>query len=355
MSSYDVLVDPHLLCIPNPCESADQLEGFLTCLKGWIGFLDSDQVTVLLSDSVRFALADDGVYPDHTVLKRLLTQFQVELLDFKSAWSIILTILSRTPSLEDHFGVKTALHREESLECDPSALLARLRERCRNAFEVDLVITALHLSCLASTDNTATPVIAASPVVADVQPTWFKIDVEVHDVQQNEDRPKYGVAFPLRIAEQIAIATGPDSLSESLSLWEEWQNASSEEVVFKTINRRVDDLQAQGVGRGKRTFILGPHFVESLRKWGASSRRDYAMVTVESCARIVLDIPKNEVKPFRVSEAANAEQVSRDDKSLGFRTHLTKSGVGLRLMLWEHPNGTIEFANIGGKSELDIQ
>jgi hypothetical protein len=355
MSSYDVLVDPHLLCIPNPCGSADQLEGFLTCLKGWIGFLDNDQVTVLLSDSVRFALADDGVYPDYNELKQLLMQVHVELFDIKSAWSLITTILSRAPCLEEHFGVLEVSHRQESMKCEPDAILSRLRDRCRRAFEADLVMAAIHLACVNSPDSTEIPVVAAVPFLAGLQPTSLNVDAEVIDILQVAEPPTYCLTLPTQIAEQIAIAFGPEAINESLTLWEEWKNAASEEAVFNTITRRVDELRAQGVGSGKQSFVLGPHFVESLQKWGASSRRDYAMVTVESCARIVLDVPKNEVKPFRVSEAANADQVSRDDKAVGFRTHLTKSGVGLRLMLWVHSDGTIEFANIGGKGELVIQ
>jgi hypothetical protein len=78
------------------------------------------------------------------------------------------------------------------------------------------------------------------------------------------------------------------------------------------------------------------------------------MVTVESCARIVLGIPKNPINEFRERVDGNAKQRKREDGALAFRTHLTKKGVGLRLMFWRHTDGTIEFANIGGKGELLI-
>ncbi|QAZ66814.1 hypothetical protein C3Y92_05980 [Solidesulfovibrio carbinolicus] len=102
-------------------------------------------------------------------------------------------------------------------------------------------------------------------------------------------------------------------------------------------------------------FEIGSGFVHSLHTWGANSRHDYAMVIIESCARIVLGMPKNSINEFRESAKATAKQRIRvDDGALAFRTHLTKKGVGLRLMFWRLAGGTIEFANIGAKGDLEI-
>lgn len=78
------------------------------------------------------------------------------------------------------------------------------------------------------------------------------------------------------------------------------------------------------------------------------------MVLIESCARIVLGIPKNTLNEFRENSKATSKQRVREDGALAFRTHLTKKGIGLRLMFWKKQNGTIEFANIGDKDELEI-
>jgi len=78
------------------------------------------------------------------------------------------------------------------------------------------------------------------------------------------------------------------------------------------------------------------------------------MVLIETCARIVIGYPKNELAPFRI-DANSSKQRSREDGSRAFRTHLTKKGPGFRLMFWETPTGLIEFANVGDKDELVIE
>jgi len=78
------------------------------------------------------------------------------------------------------------------------------------------------------------------------------------------------------------------------------------------------------------------------------------MVLIESCARIVLGVPKNPIKEFRINSKPTSDQRVRHDGSLAYRTHLTKKGAGLRLMIWIRPDGTFEFANMGDKDELEI-
>ena len=70
---------------------------------------------------------------------------------------------------------------------------------------------------------------------------------------------------------------------------------------------------------------------------------------MESCAEAVLDLPTIEIKPFNKARRAS-------DLANPLRAHISKSGVGIRLMMWQRPatERCIEFANVGGKKEEEI-
>jgi hypothetical protein len=153
---------------------------------------------------------------------------------------------------------------------------------------------------------------------------------------------------------KIPLASSHDALLSQLGVWEVWRNATDERAAVNAINLCVAEIEESGVRpERKPEFRLGASFLESARRWGFGNRSDYARLLIESCARIVLGIPKHSVEPFRES-ADSHQQRSRDGGALAYRTHLTKKGAGFRLMLWRIPDGTIEFANVGDKDELVI-
>ena len=119
---------------------------------------------------------------------------------------------------------------------------------------------------------------------------------------------------------------------------------------------RKNDLLGVGTGDGSatKTFRLGPQLLETARRNAFGSRSDLAMNLIESLARILLGVPKNPVEAFREDERPTSPQRRRADGAIARRPHLTKHGAAFRLMFWELADGTIEFANVGPKSELEI-
>ena len=103
-------------------------------------------------------------------------------------------------------------------------------------------------------------------------------------------------------------------------------------------------------GTGERArlkrFQVGEQFLESAKRNGFGTR----MNVIDSCARILLDVPKNYIESFRVG-ADSYKQRFRGDGAGTFRTHLTKDGPGYRLMFWQLKDGSLRFANVGPKPE----
>ena len=249
----------------------------------------------------------------------------------------------------------TVLIEEDSFEWAPAVILDRLSRNCRSALRGDLLIAGIKdWECV--TDSLESHLMVASGGVTEHPlPTIITIKAEIHDIGiVLEDRGRMR-ELPICISQSIPIVFSHEQLIETLDLWSVWDGASSEEGVRCCIDARVKNLISLGaVDDEVCDFVIGKCFVASLKGWSANLRRDYAMVTVESCARVVLGIPKNPVSEFRQSAEGTAKQRIRDDGALAFRTHLTKKGVGLRLMFWKLIDGVIEFANIGGKDELKI-
>lgn len=355
MLVQEVIIDPFLLCLPNPCNSLDQLEDFISAIAGWRGFLDRADTCVLLSDSARVALHTDGEFPHRHRLAELIDKFECTFADANTISKVANSILERTPTLEDHFGINAILIKEDTFELAPAVVLDRLKANCRSAFRDDLLIAGIKDNECVTGSMESRLMVASGRLAENPLPTIISIKAEIHDIDMvSKDSGRKSV-LPISLSQSIPVSFSHEQLIDSLDLWAIWEEASSEEAVRLCVESCVKNLISSGADAdGKCDFLIGSGFVASLQAWGADVRRDYAMVTVESCARIVLGIPKNPNNEFRESANGNANQRTREDGALAFRTHITKKGVGLRLMFWRRTDGTIEFANIGGKGELEI-
>ena len=157
--------------------------------------------------------------------------------------------------------------------------------------------------------------------------------------------------LPARLDNAMPVAFGCEALIGRLGSLALWKLAESEMQVSEAVKARIRELEFSGAAESgtAKQFRIGSRLLESARRNGFGSRLN----VVDSCARILLGIPKKPVKPFRISEISE-NQRTRSDGSKAFRSHLTSEGPGYRLMLWEMANGTIEFANVGPKLELLI-
>jgi len=349
---HEIVVDPYLLCLPNPCSTADQLETFISSLLGWRGLLNRGDACVLLADSVRIALSDDDEYPHRHRLSQLLTKYQCEIADVKTISDLADGILKGSPCFEDYYGIDVIVIDEDKTDIQPSLILTRLKRNCRTSFAE--ILASISVVRQLKPEGSRDSVLVASALEDDsITPVPDEIDV-VSEVQICF-RTGIGSDAPVNVVDKIPVSFKHEEISNQLDAWELWDNASSIDSAVSAIEMCVQNLVDSGVSPdAKVEYTLGSNFIDSVRAWGAGTRSDYAMIIIESCARIILGIPKNALNEFRVDSKSTSAQKTRADGSLAFRTHLTKKGAGLRLMLWRKPDRTIEFANVGDKDELEI-
>jgi hypothetical protein len=179
----------------------------------------------------------------------------------------------------------------------------------------------------------------------------LRFSVTLVDLDNPEIKAKLALPLPARIDHAVPVAFGREALIGRLGSLELWKAATSELQVRDAISARIRELEDSGAAQPgtAKQFRIGHQFLGSAKTNGFGSRLN----VVDSCARILVDIPKKPIKPFRVSEQSD-KQRTRTDGSKAFRSHLTSDGPGYRLMFWEMADGVIEFANIGPKFELVI-
>jgi len=354
-NSVNLALDPFLFCLPNPCRTADQIEIFVSALLEWSKLLRNQDICMMVSDAARVALIDDEEYPYYHKLLNLLKKFKIEVADHKTICDLTIYLLERTPSLEETFGLSSVRYDDSNTFVEPSILTDRLKSNTCAALKEMLVIISVvkEIDCgiygtsiLASTLEDKNKCDSPSDVGINSIVQGIKWDIEGKNQQ---------ISFPIPINNTIPLVISYNDLTKKIGAWKLWRNAGCEEAAIEIIELCVQNLIESGLdAKRKKKYKLGPYFLETSRTWGCFARSDYVMLLVESCARIVLGYPKNPLKEYRISEDSREQHV-RDDGACAYRTHLTKKGAGLRLMLWTLPDGTIEFANVGDKDELVIR
>jgi len=300
------------------------------------------------------ALLDDGEYPYQYRLRELLRTHKCQSADHETICRLTQNLLERTPSLEDSYGVRAILFDETKTRVAPSVMVDRLKNRTRAALIEMLVIVSVEQQATSSSCGSTVVASAMDDSGRDADPPDIHLSSEVHDWSWIGDELHPLPPFPAAIAASMPVATSHIALLKQLGVWEVWNNAGSEDSAMDAINLCIEELLASGVdGEHRRQFQLGNRFLESARHWGFGSRSDHARLLIETCARIVLNVPKNTIDEF-LEAGSSTRQRRRDNGALAFRTHLTKKGAGFRLMLWKLPDGMIEFANVGDKDELSI-
>ncbi|MDA3835539.1 MAG: hypothetical protein PF495_19375 [Spirochaetales bacterium] len=348
-ATQEIVVDPFLLCLPNPCSTGDQLELFIDSLLGWKRLIDHRDARVLLSSSAQVALNDDGEFPHRHRLVALIDHHNFEIADQKTISQLVDGILNRMPSFEDYFGIDDILIDDYLVE--PTLMLSRLKENCQQAFAEILSTISLIQQIEPTVHNELMIGSSISNKSTDPIPDEVRVESKIDAVnfcKQGLNQPE---TFPHTVDNKISISFSHEELLDGLSLLAVWEQDSTEYSALSAIEMCIKNLVDSGVDPGQMAdFALGPHFLDSTSKWGGT----YIMNTIKSCARIILGIPQYALNEFRVTAKSTSQQRTRADGALAYRTHLTKKGVGIRLMVWKLPNESYEFANIGPKNELEI-
>lgn len=348
MQNHSIILDPYLLCLPNPCIEYKQLEDFIFSITNWTSLFSSGKQNILISDSIREALNNDDEYPLRHKLHDLIVKFKCNFADANTITKILNSILTRSPSLEDFLGINDILYDEDSVSIIPIKILDRLKQNCKLAFLKDIIKIGIKISSSSSEEVELETIIASTSFEK-----LFLSDVEINaDVYEVESINKLSVIFPYKLSQNIPIIFNYKQWESLLDINKIWKNTNSQDEIAHCIKVTADKISLPASKDESRKFLIGDGFIPSLRKWDSAGK--FSNNIMKSCAHIILNQPKYELNIFRTSSNKHSNQIIRHDGAKAFRTHLSKNKLALRLMFWERIDGAIEFANIGSKNELKI-
>ena len=101
-----------------------------------------------------------------------------------------------------------------------------------------------------------------------------------------------------------------------------------------------------------RDFDIGSSFYQSLIDNECAPGMKFGSVLFDTIVHLISGSPKSSLDVF--TKTKDSDEPRMHGKLTAYRTHITKSGRGLRLMFWRADSGVIIFANVGNKSELEI-
>jgi hypothetical protein len=346
----DLLVDPYLVYLPRYCDQVEQLDQFVENLLSWSDLLRRQDLAVLFPAVCLEALLKEGYYPYEHEFRRMAANVKADHLAPDLVCKVAQEVLERTPRLEEKCEINFVDFEDNGCQVVPEIFVTRLTGDVAWGLKYALAVVACYQ--LATDEAKVFLMISAeSAPVESFASHELQIAVRVNGIDCSDVCGSLTNSLPLDVCRALPVAFRGVSMLQTVGSLQLWARATSSADVRDAINTRVEDLLASGTGKREAVlvFCVGEDFLESAKRNGFGARLN----VVDSCARILLGVPKYSVEPFRVS-AGSSDQRTRADGAYAFRTHLTKDGPGYRLMFWELENKSIEFANVGPKGELVI-
>jgi hypothetical protein len=351
-----VLLDASLLAIPNSAGTANQAEAILGRVIDWARCLHSHSAVRVaqLSDTADM-LATLGYFPSEPNIRALLSMFALEHVysveDIRRPINALLeratpflgvfgcevlkpSTISTKPEILDKYEKPLRIAGARTLSSILSAALAR-RLDLRGLIFAALGLPSPNFDCL-------------------------EIRCQVEEIQIS------GVCdhlhAPFSAYGEVNLAWSYEELLTNQSAAEVWKSAQDARDIHLAVALEVLGMLRKTTPGAQLTsipeFHIGSCFYDSICRNKAGPKGGFADTVREACARVVLGAPKNLVKPFLIAKPGNRKKLQpaiRPDGSSGFRTHISKSHEGIRMMFWQRGDRSVEFANIGSKNELVIE
>ncbi len=345
-------IDPHLLSLPRmDAPSTEDVEDFVSILVDWGRTIGGSCAKAFVSSTVIDAINDDDAFPWRDKLIRFLKHHKVESADHETVASVVQAFLN-CAFIEDSIGIKALLLDDKITEITPTFLFERLRPKTRDAFHDMLaMIVMVQHGYGQDVEQVVLASISDNNTAPELQ--YLSFFTEIVDFEWETNSDNRNIKRPYNINDRVSVFFSRNGLLESIEPLSLWPAKDDKSAACNAIDCCIARLVAAGTcQKNKILYSIGTSFLQTAKIWECGQGGHHTFTLIESCARIVLGIPKHQIKPFY--DGASGAQKVRNDGALACRTHLTKSGAALRLMLWNLPDGTIEFANVGAKNELII-
>ncbi|SNR64444.1 hypothetical protein [Puniceibacterium sediminis] len=345
----NILVDTALLAVPNYAEVGADADELIDRVTHFAQLADPEvPVSMVLLNDVEAILWDNNAGPDFDAIEEFINL--VGLADVYSPQDLFRQytyILEASSRASEFFDTLVAECSEVTVTPELPSNLFPLNMR----FETHRVLSQLCIKTLPDRLWLYGSSLRCEGILS------FSVSTSINSVGEvGDDKPS--PTLPLQLNDDIPVfhkIWDIVSLAMAERLWVEAQNAGDLALsitigslaLLRTTNKdaKFSELKVFGVGSG---------FIDSLKANQCFGDGKFSGNAARMCMGIVAGLPFNSIQKMRISQKSSKQRVRAADKSLAYRTHITKGGVGLRLMFWESQQ-IIEFANIGPKLEEEIE
>lgn len=344
-----VLIDPYVLCLSAYEGGDDGFDAFVEKITAWSELTARSDIEILFSEDCLLGMYEDNCYPNEYKIRSFYRANPKEYVDEQTLCTIVKTVLDSTPTLESRSKIKTVLFDEKTCQINPREIIERLQEKTQSSFK-----HCLNLFSLWNSLSDIEHVIGSNcDGFKDDFDGQLSINSTIHDAEYF-GKGELQIDFPVSLDCHHPVCRCFDEILEQVDILDLWNNARDQDAVTDAINRQTLLLIKAGIPNNQSNYRLGTNLLDSLQGWNFSKRADWARNFIETCARIILQNPKNPIRPFWEDIDKKIRKIRNADGAKAYRTRITKKSEGFRLMFWKLSDGTIEFANVGSKNELII-
>lgn len=338
--SLVVHLDTALLAIPNYATDQDSVEQIIFRLKHWADCLVRfGGRRIVRRGDAEIILGGLGFFPIIENVKQLLELVGLNgVYDAGDVWRAYNTILNRAGIVEEAVGLEV---NQAVCEVEPDVFSGCSPADLRASSEAGISTVVV---------SNVLREIAASAFAHALATSEACLQVRTRIVSVRGPDASIVGKLPPEFVGTVQLLDRLDDAVGRIDATDLWRYADDESALHFAITMRALEIERAGGGSlalwDVPMFSIGSAFFQSVRKADCGRNGTYAGVALDACARLVLDDPKYELKEF----GRPSQKMRSRDKALAYRTHVTKGGVGLRLMCWKR--GTqLELANIGPKFE----
>jgi len=249
IETINVFVDLYLITLPKPCNSLEDLESFINGLLEWSSVLEKDDINFLISQNWSDALCEDGGYPYDHELRNLLQTYTSngdEIADEDTVSRLVMSLLQRTPYLEEHIDIKDILFDDPTAVIDPEVFLNRLGPQSSNSLKTCLVMLGLWQQHSSTTTRLKGCIFATAQDASIAKYQEITVQADVEEVESFCNPNPYIDALSTQVHESFCICFGHADILQQVGCFKLWNAGKTEAGARDAIDLRIQELIQQG-------------------------------------------------------------------------------------------------------------
>lgn len=333
-----VVLDPSVFWLFHESDTEEDAAEIWRSCRPWLKDNKHGVPLLVHSKSIE-RLRDKGMIPAFEGMRDFVDRFKLDhLVSPRELSRIVDSFLSNMVTVEEEAPIKDVLFDDAAFQPDELAKIvdADLREHSAEAATLSALNAGIGYSLLY-----AFPRLKALTV-------QMAASARIEAIESDP-----AVDIPDPFVCNLKVIRDPEQYRGVIDAQAIWDSATSDEELKFAIH-----LAAEMMGQTPPAFTIGKAFMGSLDRNQSIAGRPLSAATLAKCAQVLVGSNGLKIEEFKTEALGNRGGVVRkrtEDGACAFRVHVTKKGVGLRLMLWKLTTGEWEFANVGPKSEEKIE